>query len=46
MVTKQLTDKYYEHTCQRPNCGHIWLSMLIRPKVCPACKSYVWDASR
>ncbi len=30
-----------EKTCLR--CGHKWLSLHERPKVCPRCKSYQWD---
>ena len=34
--------------CER--CGHQWLPRIgqvgVRPKVCPKCKSYVWDQPR
>lgn len=30
--------------CLRPNCGHEWIPRSEeRPKVCPKCKSRVWD---
>ena len=28
-------------TCKR--CGWQWESMVDKPKVCPACKSYQWQ---
>jgi predicted Zn-ribbon and HTH transcriptional regulator len=29
--------------CKCLRCGHTWRSMIERPRVCPRCKSYVWD---
>ena len=39
MVTR--TREINEHTCQ--HCGHVWLSKMDRPGICPKCKSYNWD---
>jgi predicted Zn-ribbon and HTH transcriptional regulator len=28
------------HVCAR--CGHEWMPLVQKPRVCPRCKSYVW----
>lgn len=41
-LTKITLDGY---VCQR--CGHQWVPRLDAvPKVCPACKTYLWDRPR
>jgi len=42
MVKAVLVPKYPQK-CRRPSCGYQWLADLEHPKVCPACKSYIWD---
>ena len=39
-----IKEQTYQHKCLR--CGHSWESRLVRPKVCPRCKSYVFDQPR
>ena len=34
----------YRHTCSR--CGHSWETINKSPRVCQACKSYVWNKPR
>lgn len=34
-------EKRKQHRCTR--CGHIWLSKLSNPVVCPNCHSYLWN---
>ena len=27
-------------------CGHVWMPRLVKPEVCPKCKSPYWDRAR
>jgi len=33
-----------KHKCKK--CEYEWKSIVEKPKVCPACKSYTWDKER
>lgn len=35
----------FELTCKR--CGHYWIKTITGiPKICPCCKSHLWDISK
>lgn len=33
-------------TCQRPKCGHKWITRVANPQQCPRCKSYKWRGEK
>lgn len=44
MTIKQKASQVKRWICKRPRCKWAWRGMgQSKPKVCPRCKSYIWD---